>query len=203
MDHVQGKKHYGGLLEKLKIKLLSMNVVLDDAELKQIRNQAVKMWLDELKYAADDADNFLDDIAIDALERKVMESEPITSTSNVRKIFSNFFHSKDQDRVTKMEEILGKLEYIAQQKDDLGLKESKGEKPYSFKLPSTSLIPESQVYGRDADKDAIIKMLLSVDVGSDKIGVIPIVGMGGIEKTTIAQAIFNDNKVKEHFELKA
>ncbi|KAL5556218.1 hypothetical protein UlMin_038454 [Ulmus minor] len=204
LDYVRGKRHYDGLLEKLKIKLLSANVVLDDAELKQVRNPAVKMWLDELKYAADDADNLLDDIATDALERKVMEAEPRTSTRNVRNIFSNFFLSKDGDRVTKMEEILGKLEYIAQQKDGLGLKESRGEKPYSFRTPSTSMIPKSQVYGRDADKDAIIKILLSDDdVGSGKIGVIPIVGMGGIGKTTLAQKVFNDNEVKESFELKA
>ncbi|KAL5556233.1 hypothetical protein UlMin_038469 [Ulmus minor] len=203
LDYVRGKRHYDGLLDKMKIKLLSVNVVLDDAELKQIRNPAVKIWLDELKYAADDADNLLDDIATDALERKVMEAEPRTSTSNMRNIFSNFFHSNDRDRVTKMEEILGKLEYIAQQKDDLGLKEGRGEKPYASRLPSTSLIPESQVYGRAADKDAIIKMLLSDDVDSGKIGVIPIVGMGGIGKTTLAQAIFNDNEVKEPFELKA
>ncbi|KAL5538727.1 hypothetical protein UlMin_044450 [Ulmus minor] len=204
LDYVRGKRHYDGLLEKLKIKLLSVNVVLDDAELKQIRNPALKMWLDELKDVADDADNLLDDIATDALEIKVMEAEPRTSTSNVRNVFSNFFHSKDRDRVTKMEEVLGKLEYIAHQKDDLGLKQGRGEKPYPSRLPSTSLIPESQVYGRDADKDAIIKMLLSDDVGSGvRIGVIPIVGMGGIGKTTLAQAVFNDHEVKEPFELKA
>ncbi|KAL5556235.1 hypothetical protein UlMin_038471 [Ulmus minor] len=203
LDHVRGKRHCCELLEKLKIKLLSVNVVLDDAELKQIRNPAVKMWLDELKHAADDADNLLDDIATDALERKVMEAEPRTSTSNMRNILSNFFSSKDRDTVTKMEEILGKLEYIAQQKDGLGLKESRGEKPYSSRTSSTSVIPESQVYGRDTDKDAIIKMLQSDDVGSGKIGVIPIVGMGGIGKTTLAQKVFNDNEVKESFELKA
>ncbi|KAL5545571.1 hypothetical protein UlMin_005258 [Ulmus minor] len=203
LDYVQGKRHYDGLLFKLETKLLSVSLVLDDAELKQIRNPTVKIWLDKLKYAADEADNLLDDIATDALEIKVMEAEPRTSTINMRNFFSNFVHSKDRDRVTKMKEILGKLEYIAQQKDDLGLKEGKGEKPYPSRLPSTSLIPESQVYGRDADKDAIIKMLLSDDVGSGKrIGVIPIVGMGGIGKTTLAQAVFNDHEVEEPFELK-
>ncbi|KAL5547327.1 hypothetical protein UlMin_007014 [Ulmus minor] len=86
------------LLDKLKIKLLSVNVVLDDAELKQIRNPTVKMWLDELKYAADDVDNLLDDIATDALETKLMKVETQTNMSKVRNIFSNLFNSKDRDR---------------------------------------------------------------------------------------------------------
>ena len=68
-------------------------------------------------------------------------------------------------------------------------------------MPSTSLIEKSEVYGRDNDKAEVIRLLMSNDVGSKKLCVIPIVGMRGIGKTTLAQALFNDNKVKEVFEI--
>ncbi|KAF2295776.1 hypothetical protein GH714_033927 [Hevea brasiliensis] len=54
-----------------------------------------------------------------------------------------------------------------------------GEKPVSRKIPSTSLVIESDVYGRSNDREAIIEVLLS---HSRDLGVISIVGMGGIEE---------------------
>ena len=60
-------------------------------------------------------------------------------------------------------------------------------------------LPNKEVIGRDDDKNAIIKLLLEPN---NEVSVVAIVGIGGLGKTTLAQYIYNDEKVNTHFELK-
>ncbi|WRX12595.1 NB-ARC - like 10, partial [Theobroma cacao] len=76
----KGKKLEDVLLKKLKPALMSVKAVLDDAENKQITNQNVRSWIDELKDAVYDAEDLLDEIATEALGSR-MESEDQTSTA--------------------------------------------------------------------------------------------------------------------------
>ncbi|KAM1653604.1 hypothetical protein EV1_006132 [Malus domestica] len=197
-NFIRGKKLTHGLLKKLRIKLNSVSAVYDDAEQKQLRNPHVRLWLHELKEAVLDAEDLLDEIKTEALRRKI-EAEFGSSTSKVQDLISASLHAFDESVDSKIEEILERLSFIVEQKDALDLKRGSRHKT----LLSTSLVEGPDVYGRDHEKETIIQLLLSNDVTCSKIGIIPIVGMGGIGKTTLAQLLYNDDRVKQHFELQA
>ncbi|CAL5382124.1 unnamed protein product [Camellia sinensis] len=201
LHHNDGDK----LRKKLKSKLLRLCVVLNDAEKQQFTNQLVKGWMDELKDAIYHADDLLDEIATKVLGCKV-EAEFRSAAKNQKTTSTLTSDSSlyDAELVSKMEELVERLDCFLEEKYDLGLKEVADPKPsHSYRLPSTSLVDESGVYGRDNDKEKIIKILLLDEASSNKIDVIPIIGMGGIGKTTLAQLIYNDGRVVEHFDMKA
>ncbi|KAJ6713251.1 DISEASE RESISTANCE RPP13-LIKE PROTEIN 1-RELATED [Salix purpurea] len=86
---------------------------------------------------------------------------------SVRIAFSS--SKREKDEMEKLGEILDRLEYLAQQKDALGLREGMGEKTSLEKIPTTSLVDDIDVCGRDRDKEAILKLLLLEDDNSSKI----------------------------------
>eukprot|EP00261_Vitis_vinifera_P037710 XP_019078953.1 PREDICTED: putative disease resistance RPP13-like protein 1 [Vitis vinifera] len=202
LTFLRGQKLSATLLRKLKIKLLAVQAVLDDAEAKQFTKSAVKDWLDDLKDAVYDAEDLLDEITTEALRCK-MESDAQTSATQVSDITSASLNPFGEGIESRVEEITDKLEYLAQEKDVLGLKEGVGEK-LSQRWPTTSLVDESgEVYGREGNIQEIVEYLLSHNASGNKISVIALVGMGGIGKTILTQLVYNDRRVVECFDLKA
>ncbi|MCH80107.1 NBS-LRR resistance protein, partial [Trifolium medium] len=59
---------------------------------------------------------------------------------------------------------------------------------------TSSIIVEPKVYGRENDKEKIVDFLLTQARGSDFLSIYPIVGLGGIGKTTLAQLVYNDHR---------
>ncbi|XVF23586.1 hypothetical protein REPUB_Repub13aG0051800 [Reevesia pubescens] len=106
---------------------------------------------------------------------------------------------------SKLKDILGTLEHLDRQKHTFSLIQcTADQKAFQRSLPATSLlVDEPDVYGRYVDKEAMMKLLAPKNPTENQIDVIPIVGMGGLGKTTIAQLIFNDKRVEDWFDLKA
>ncbi|XVF83320.1 hypothetical protein PTKIN_Ptkin16aG0477500 [Pterospermum kingtungense] len=201
VDFIRGKKLEKCLLKKLKPALISVKAVLDDAEEKQITDQYVKDWVAELKDAMYDAEDLLDEIAFEAL-RSRLEAEDQTPLNKASRLVS-FLNPFNTDMDSKLQDVLERLEYPVSQKDILGLKEGRSREKAPQRSTATSLVDESGVYGRDNEKEEIMKLLHPENPTENHIDVIPVVGMAGVGKTTLAQLIYNDKRVEEWFDLKA
>ncbi|KAE8721154.1 putative LRR and NB-ARC domains-containing disease resistance protein [Hibiscus syriacus] len=153
---------------------MSVKALVDDAETKQITNSNFRSWILELKHAVYDAEDLLDKIATEALRRKM--------------------ESQDQNAVEQS---------LINQAHILLLEVNCGREKAFQRPPATSMVDDSRVYGRDVEKEEILRLLNPQSLTETRIDVIPIVGMGGLGKTTLAQLIYNDSRVDDWFEIKA
>nr|POE51340.1 putative disease resistance rpp13-like protein 1 [Quercus suber] len=195
-DFLKGRKDIDGSLKKLKMLLMSADVVLAYAEDNQYTNPAVKEWLDELQDAVYDADDLLDEIAL----RCKLQVESQAGTSEVRNFITAFVDSFDKEIPSKLEKILEDLNIIIEQRDILSLKkETVGVKLSSPPSQTTTSCPETcGMIGRDMDKEAIFKLWESDVAISDKICVVPIVDNGEARKLVNLRHLDNsETKMEE------
>ena len=217
LDLFRGKEPVEEQLKELKIVFTSANSLLNDAEEKQITDENVKKWLDELKEVVYDADDLVDSIDGEALRCKLEGKSPVVKKfftrmevlftrirmeksfhiTAVKDTFTSFNDTvKDEAKV-----ILHRLNILLDPKNALGLKDIQNR--FLSRRPPAPLVKDTDVYGRSTDKEVIVDLLRSNDASGNKISVIPIVGMGGIGKTTLAQLVYKDYRIEKHFELRA
>ncbi|URD74698.1 NB-ARC domain [Musa troglodytarum] len=191
-----------GEIQKLQRTLRRIQSVLRDAEKRQIEDEAVSDWLIELKDVMYDADDVLDECRMEAEKWTPRESHPKPSTLRRFPIFARFREVRFRHEVgVKIKGLNGRLEEISDRTSKLQLHVSAAERRVVPRVSRiTSPVMESDMVGQRLEWDAkgLVEQLTKHDPRKNVV-VMAIVGFGGIGKTTLAQKVFNDAKVKANF----
>ncbi|XP_071924478.1 putative disease resistance protein RGA3 [Coffea arabica] len=176
-------------LETLRESVAMIQAVFSDAEKKQTYNQAVQLWLRRLEGVAFDAENLLDELNYEVLRCQLVDKvRSFILSSDINIVFR-------WRMACKIRDINKKLNKINKEASDFPLVRNQGK---TFP-PSTTVVGHN-VVGRAKDETSLVETLLSL---SEKaVSVIPILGMGGLGKTTLAQSVYNNRQVDSHFEKK-
>nr|XP_023878184.1 putative disease resistance protein RGA3 [Quercus suber] len=187
-------------LQKLKNTVTTINAVLQDAEEHQALSNAIKDWVERLKDVFFEADDLLDDFFTEVLRREVM-------TRNKKAKEVRIFFSKSNQLAYglkmghKLKSIRERLDAIAADRKfhlEARPRETQGS---NRGRESHHFVRAEDVIGREVDKKVIIERLLDSKI-EENVAVLPIVGIGGLGKTTLAQFVFNDEEIESYFEKK-
>ena len=188
-------------LEKLKNVVSTLKAVLLDAEELQAGSHEIKDWLENVNDAIYDADDLLDDFSTESLRREIMARGK--QAKKVRALFSKsnqLFYALKMGR--KIKEIREKLaSYEANRRFSLEVHHGETRLRNRERDNTHSFVRAEEVIGREDDKKAVIERLMESNV-EENVSILSIVGIGGLGKTTLAQLIFNDEKIRQHFQLK-
>ncbi|KAL0907616.1 hypothetical protein M5K25_022035 [Dendrobium thyrsiflorum] len=207
-------------VSRLSRMLQRIQALLDEAEEREVHDKQTQLWLSELRKVAYDAEDILDQFDYQIIKTQVegmaaTVEKPSPKGKQVDDDGKDFYGYQVSlpsstsikipiscDMAMMINEIIRKFDEIAKDKKALQLREVDAPRrpclnDVTKRPPSSSLVYESDVFGREDEKRKIIQLLMSQSEKENNI--IPIVGMGGVGKTTLAQLVYNDLIVCQHF----
>ncbi|XP_050947648.1 putative disease resistance protein RGA3 [Cucumis melo] len=188
-------------LSKLQKWLLKAEAFLRDINTRKLHHDSVRMWVDDLRHLVYQADDLLDEIVYEHLRQKV-------HTRKMKKVCDFFSPSSNafifrRNMAKKMMTLVELLEKHYNEAAPLGLVVNENARPeidvISQYRETISELEDHKIVGRDVEVESIVKQV--IDASNNQLtSILPIVGMGGLGKTTLAKLVFNHELVRQHFD---
>ncbi|KAI6697900.1 hypothetical protein NL676_018019 [Syzygium grande] len=177
--------------EKIKSTLETIQRVLADAEQKQTKDEAMRIWLSKLKDFCYDAEDVLGEFEARALRRQARFTEHLTLKRKVCYLsswISNFIFQFKMAH--NMKELRKRLDGINEEKTRFNLSSDVYDKTIVTRRETHSFVSPSNVIGRNEEKEMMIKLLRRSDDGrAGMIEVIPILGIEEFELKKIIRGM--------------
>lgn len=188
-------------IEGARDKLAQIRCLLKDADAKQGDNEAVRNWVAEIREAACDLE--------DVIESYVSKEANSKRKICVVKMFACIgTPGKNRKIASELERIDTEFSDALSNRVTVGITQLSrendgGAMSYSFRrdhmLSSVSHFRERHIVGLDEDVKVLVGHLVE-DVPKSSYRVVSVWGMGGLGKTTIAQEVYRNSTVRNHFD---
>ncbi|KAL2936600.1 putative disease resistance protein RGA3 [Bienertia sinuspersici] len=192
---------YESQLRKLHDTVTTIKANLLDVECKQqTLSKGSQDWVEKLKDVVYDVDDLLDEYTTVAQQLRRVPGGKISK--KVRRFFScnnNLLFALNKS--LEIKKVREKLDSIAKDRAQFGVRDV--YEPVKRRDETSSYVYEQAVIGRENDKKDVIDMLLK-DSGSpnQNISFVTIVGFGGLGKTTLAQLVYQDERIRGVFPMR-